>query len=155
MFATGFDALTGSVAIDIEGPDHDDGRALGQGADTLLGLSVAGFPNLFNLQGPGSPGVFVTMVTGIEHQTDWIVDCLRWMRDRGVTRCEAERPRRSGSRRWRRPDLLRSTVDSWYTGANVAGKHRRFMPYIGGSRPTDACAEVADDGYRGRLRRRR
>ncbi len=155
VFATGFDALTGSVvAIDIEGPDGSTmAERWSRGADTLLGLSVAGFPNLFNLQGPGSPGVFVTMVTGIEHQTDWIVDCLAWMRDRNLTRCEAEE---EAQRRWVEvvaeagSRSLRSTVDSWYTGANVAGKHQRFMPYIGGFPAYRlACAEVADGGYRG------
>ena len=155
VFATGFDALTGSVVrIDISG---SDGSTIAEhwstGPDTYLGLGIAGFPNLFNLQGPGSPGVFVTMVTGIEHQTDWIIDCLGWMRDRGLTRCEATA---EAQREWveevdRAASIsLRSQCDSWYTGANVPGKHRRFMPYIGGFPAyRQACADVADDDYRG------
>ncbi|MEM7325786.1 MAG: NAD(P)/FAD-dependent oxidoreductase [Actinomycetota bacterium] len=153
VFATGFDALTGTVVrIDITGPDGEtiaDRWAVGP--DTYLGLSVAGFPNLFNLQGPGSPGVFVTMVTGIEHQTDWIIDHVCWMRDRGITRSEVTEDAQG---RW--GDVvdaaaavsLRSTCDSWYTGANVAGKHRRFMPYIGGFPAyREACATEADADY--------
>ncbi len=155
VFATGFDALTGSVvAIDIRSPD---GTTIAErwrdGPATLLGLAVAGFPNLFNLQGPESPGVLVSMVTGIEHQSDWIIDCLAWMRDRDLTRCEATV---EAQRAWgatvdeAAARSLRSRCDSWYTGANVEGKARRFMPYIGGFPAyRDACAEVADHDYRG------
>ncbi len=155
VFATGFDALTGTVVrIDITGPDGTTiADRWAAGPDTYLGLGIAGFPNLFNLQGPGSPGVFVTMVTGIEHQTDWVVDCLTWMRERGLTRCEATP---EAQQAWvdevdqAASVSLRSQCDSWYTGANVAGKHRRFMPYIGGFPAyRQACAEVAADDYRG------
>ncbi|MDA3038333.1 MAG: NAD(P)/FAD-dependent oxidoreductase [Actinomycetota bacterium] len=155
VFATGFDALTGSVvAIDLAGPDGTTmADRWSNGTDTLLGLSVSGFPNLFNLQGPGSPGVFVTMVTGIEHQTDWIVDCLAWMRSRDLTRCEATA---EAEQRWvaevanAATRSLRPTVDSWYSGANVAGKHRGFMPYIGGFPAyRQACHDVAANNYRG------
>ncbi len=155
VFATGFDALTGSVVrIDITGPAGTTiADRWATGPDTYLGLGIAGFPNLFNLQGPGSPGVFVTMVTGIEHQTDWVVDCLVWMRDRDLTRCEAtlEAQQAWGEEVDRAAAAsLRSQCDSWYTGANVTGKHRRFMPYIGGFPAyRQACAEVADDDYRG------
>ncbi|MEL7155570.1 MAG: NAD(P)/FAD-dependent oxidoreductase [Actinomycetota bacterium] len=155
VFATGFDALTGSVvAIDIAGPDGTTMAEAWSGPPgSYLGLAVAGFPNLFNLQGPGSPGVFVTMVTGIEHQTDWIVDCLAWMRRHGITRCEAtdEAQQQWGDVVDAAAEVsLRSKCDSWYTGANVPGKHRKFMPYIGGFPAyRQACAEVAENDYRG------
>ena len=155
IFATGFDAMTGSVvAIDITGPTGTTmAEAWAQGPETLLGYSVAGFPNLFNMQGPGSPGVFVTMVTGIEHQSDWIVDCLAWMRDRDLTRIEATP---EAQQAW--GDIvdaaaersLRPKCDSWYTGANVPGKHRKFMPYIGGFPAyQDHCATAAANDYDG------
>ena len=155
VFATGFDALTGSVvAIDITGPDGTTmAEAWAGGPATYLGLSVAGFPNLFNMQGPGSPGVFVTMVTGIEHQSEWIIACLEWMREHGHTRIEATE---TSQRRW--GDIvdeaaarsLRSRCDSWYTGANIDGKHRKFMPYIGGFPAyLEQTAQEAAEGYPG------
>jgi len=155
VFATGFDALTGSVvAMDIVGPDGTTvAEAWAGGPSTYLGLSVAGFPNLFNMQGPGSPGVFVTMVTGIEHQSEWIVACLEWMREHGHTRIEAT----EDSQRWwgdivdeAAARSLRSRCDSWYTGANIAGKHRKFMPYIGGFPAyLEHTAREAAEGYSG------
>jgi cation diffusion facilitator CzcD-associated flavoprotein CzcO len=155
VFATGFDALTGSVvAMDIAGPDGttiEEGWS--EGPDNYLGMAVHGFPNLFNTQGPGSPGVFATMVTGIEHQSDWIVDCMDWMRERGVTRVEADLDAQGD---WVKlvhdvaVPSLRSKVPSWYTGANIPGKSQGFMPYIGGF-PTyvETCSSVAADGYEG------
>jgi cation diffusion facilitator CzcD-associated flavoprotein CzcO len=155
VFATGFDALTGSVvAIDIAGPDGTTLRdAWADGPGNYLGMAVSGFPNLFNTQGPGSPGVFATMVTGIEHQSDWIVDCMEWMRDHGHTRIEA---RSDAQSEWGNvvadaaEGSLRSKCDSWYTGSNIPGKHRVFMPYIGGFPAyCDTCSDVAGDDYRG------
>ncbi len=155
VFATGFDAMTGSVvAMDIAGPDGSTIRERwSTGPATYLGLAVHGFPNFFNTQGPGGPGVFATMVTGIEHQTDWIVDCLSWMRAKGYTRLEATSEAQSD---WVRTvaaaaePSLRSKCDSWYTGANIPGKHRVFMPYIGGFPAyVSQCSSVAENDYEG------
>lgn len=155
VFATGFDAMTGSVvAMDIAGPT---GRTIkddwADGAYTFLGMAIHGFPNLFNTQGPGGPGVFVSMVTGIEHQSDWIVDCMSWMREHGHTRIEATA---EAQEEWvtevRRAAALslRPTVDSWYSGANIEGKHREFMPYIGGFQLyRQHCNACSDNGYAG------
>ena len=155
VFATGFDALTGSVvAMDISGPDGSTiKQRWADGPDNYLGMAVNGFPNLFNTQGPGSPGVFATMVTGIEHQSDWIVDCMEWMRRHELTRVEADAAAQSD---WvqvvqEAAELsLRPKADSWYTGANIAGKAQVFMPYIGGF-PTyvNRCSQVADSDYEG------
>lgn len=155
VFATGFDALTGSVVrIDITGATGTTiADAWARGPATYLGLAMAGFPNLFNMQGPGSPGVFVTMVTGIEHQSDWIVDCLTWMRHHGQTRVEAS----VDAQQWwgglvdeAAERSLRSKCDSWYTGANIDGKARKFMPYIGGFPAyLEHTARVAAEGYTG------
>jgi cyclohexanone monooxygenase len=155
VFATGFDAMTGSVvAMDIAGPT---GRTIkddwSDGAYTFLGMAIHGFPNLFNTQGPGGPGVFVSMVTGIEHQGDWIVDCMSWMREHGHTRIEATA---EAQEEWvtevRRAAALsmRPTVDSWYSGANIEGKHREFMPYIGGFQLyRQHCSACSDNNYQG------
>src|SRR6201999_866267 len=85
VLATGFDAMTGSVAkIDIAGRG---GRTLNQkwaeGPKTYLGLMSAGFPNLFIITGPGSPSVLSNMIVSIEQHVDWIADCIAWMRGRG------------------------------------------------------------------------
>jgi cation diffusion facilitator CzcD-associated flavoprotein CzcO len=155
VFATGFDAMTGSVvAMDITGPD---GRTIKEqwsdGPGTYLGLAVNGFPNFFNTQGPGGPGVFATMVTGIEHQSDWIVESLSWMKHKAYTRFDATVDAQTV---WGETvdaaaePSLRSKCDSWYTGANIPGKHRKFMPYIGGFPAYyEKCRQVADNDYEG------
>ncbi len=74
VFATGFDAMTGALAkIDVRGRG---GVSLKQkwsvGPRTYLGITIAGFPNLFLITGPGSPSVFSNMVVSIEQHVDWI-----------------------------------------------------------------------------------
>ncbi len=153
--ATGFDAMTGSVVrMHIQGPDGATIKdRWADGPHNYLGLTIDGFPNLFNLQGPGSPSVFATMVTGIEHQVDWIAQCLSWMRDQGHDRVE---PTTEAVDDWVREvaevaePSLRSKCDSWYIGSNIEGKPRVFMPYIGGfPRYVETCRSVAEDDYRG------
>ena len=95
MFATGFDAVTGAIAaVDIVGRD---GVALrdkwAAGPSTYLGLTVAGFPNLFLITGPGSPSVLSNMVVSIEQHVDWMADCLTHLRD---ARPRCDRTDRSG-----------------------------------------------------------
>ena len=153
--ATGFDAMTGSVTrIRITGLD---GRTIQEkwagGPDNYLGMTVSGFPNMFNMAGPGSPSVLATMVTAAEHHADWIGDCLEWMRDNGKTRIDAKRDAELG---WVKEvnqaaeGSLRSTCNSWYVGSNVPGKARVFMPYIGGFPAYVAkCEAEARSGYKG------
>jgi cyclohexanone monooxygenase len=155
VLATGFDAMTGSVAkIDIVGRD---GRTLNQkwaeGPRTYLGLMSAGFPNLFVITGPGSPSVLSNMIVSIEQHVDWIADCLGYMRGRGLAAVEAER---EAEDKWVAhvnevaSGTLYPQANSWYMGANVPGKPRIFMPYIGGVGPyRQICNEVAAKGYEG------
>ena len=155
VFATGFDAMTGTLKrIDIRGRDglllRDAWEA---GPRTYLGLAVNGFPNLFTITGPGSPSVLTNMMPSIEQHVEWVSDCLEALRGRGATVIEAERAAQDG---WvgHVNDLadasLRSTCSSWYVGANIAGKPRVFMPYIGGYPAYAArCAEIAAAGYEG------
>ena len=155
VFATGFDAMTGALAkIAIRGRR---GAALTQkwseGPRTLLGLAIAGFPNLFTITGPGSPSVLTNMLPSIEQHVDWIADCLGYMRDRGAARIEAN-PDAEDAWVARVNNLadasLRSTTDSWYLGANIPGKPRVFMPFIGGFPAyVQTCEEVAANGYAG------
>ncbi|MBR0756891.1 NAD(P)/FAD-dependent oxidoreductase [Bradyrhizobium jicamae] len=155
VLATGFDAMTGSVAkIDISGRG---GQTLNQkwaeGPRTYLGLMTSGFPNLFVITGPGSPSVLSNMIVSIEQHVDWISDCLAYMRANALEMMEAER---AAEDKWvaHVNEVASATLypqaDSWYMGANIPGKPRIFMPYIGGVGPyRQICNEVAAKGYEG------
>ncbi len=155
VLATGFDAMTGSVAkIDIRGRN---GRTLNQkwadGPKTYLGLMSEGFPNLFIITGPGSPSVLSNMIVSIEQHVDWIADCLAFMRGRGLTSMEASRV---AEEQWvsHVNEVAHMTLypqaNSWYMGANIPGKPRIFMPYIGGVGVyRGICNGVAAKGYEG------
>ena len=153
VFATGFDAMTGALlAIDIKGLDGLEFRdAWAEGPKAYLGLAVAGFPNMFIVTGPGSPSVLSNMINSIEQHVEWIDACIAYMREHGFTRIAADAATQED---W--VTHVREVADktlfpraaSWYMGANIPGKPRVFMPYIGaGYRRT--CAEVAAEGYRG------
>ncbi len=155
VFATGFDAMTGTLnAIDIRGRGgkrlRDKWAAV---PHNYLGLTISGFPNLFTITGPGSPSVFTNMIPAIEQHVDWIADLFAHMRAKGFSRIEASA---DAEKKWvahvaeAGAPSLRSHCDSWYLGANIEGKPRIFTPYIGGV-PVYAkiCEDVAADGYRG------
>jgi cyclohexanone monooxygenase len=155
VMATGFDAMTGALtAVDIRGR----GRVAladkwSDGPRTYLGLSVAGFPNLFTMTGPGSPSVLSNMRVSIEQHVDWIAACIRYLDERGMRSIEASP---AAEEDWVRhvAEVGEPTVfsqgNSWYVGANVPGKPRVFMPYIGGvPLYRETCADVAAQGYRG------
>jgi cyclohexanone monooxygenase len=154
-FATGFDAMTGALlSIDISvdgGPRLRDKWA--HGPRTYLGLMTAGFPNLFMITGPGSPSVKSNMVASIEQHVDWIADCLQHMADKAIRRIEADEGAENG---WvdHVNEVAEATLypqaNSWYNGANIAGKPRVFMPYVAGlDKYRKICDEVAADDYRG------
>jgi cyclohexanone monooxygenase len=155
VLATGFDAMTGSVAkIDIRGRN---GQTLNQkwaeGPKTYLGLMSAGFPNLFIITGPGSPSVLSNMIVSIEQHVDWIADCVAYMRDNGLEAMEANK---DAEDKWVAHvnevayTTLYPQANSWYMGANVPGKPRIFMPYIGGVGPyRQICNDLAAKGYEG------
>ncbi|HZG90729.1 MAG TPA: alpha/beta hydrolase fold domain-containing protein [Pseudonocardia sp.] len=155
VYATGFDAMTGAiVGVDITGRD---GRTLKErwadGPHTYLGLLTAGFPNLFLVTGPQSPSVLSNMAVSIEQHVDWIADCLRDLRAGGFTTIE---PTTTAEEGWGRHNAdcaaltLHPSANSWYMGANVPGKPRVFLPYIGGVDAYRAVAdEVREHGYLG------
>jgi len=155
VFATGFDAMTGTLMrIDIRGRN---GQALREaweaGPRTYLGLAMNGFPNLFIITGPGSPSVFTNMIPAIEQHVEWITDCLVGLRDDGKAVIEADLAAQDG---WvehvnlTAETNLRSHCSSWYIGANIEGKPKVFMPYIGGYPAYRAkCDAVAAQGYEG------
>ena len=155
VLATGFDAMTGAILkIDPRGLGGTRlSEAWSNGPQTYLGLAVAGFPNLFTVTGPTSPSVFTNMLASIEQHVNWITDCIGHLRQAGRSRVEAlpeaQRAWMAHHEEVARP-TIRAQSDSWYTGANIAGKPRVLMPYIGGF-PAYAgkCAEVAARGYDG------
>lgn len=155
VFATGYDAMTGALTkMDIRG---QDGLSLKDkwtdGPASYLGLTINGFPNLFTINGPGSPSVLVNMVTGIEHHVDWITGCMTHMRDGGTQAIEAEKDAEDGWVTHNREigdKSIRSKGNSWYVGANIPGKPRVFMPYVGGYPAYDEkCRQVVANGYEG------
>jgi cyclohexanone monooxygenase len=155
VFATGFDAMTGAMKeIDIH---TDAGLSIQQkwehGPRTYLGIMIAGFPNLFMITGPQSPGVKSQMILSCEQHVDWIADCLQFLHARGISRIEAEQDAEDA---WVRHNnevanrTLYPQANSWYVGANIPGKPRIFMPYVGGvTAYKKRCDEVAANGYQG------
>ena len=155
VFATGFDAMTGAMKeIDIR---TDVGMTIEEkwahGPRTYLGLMMAGFPNLFMITGPQSPGVKSQMILACEQHVDWIADCLAYLRKNGLHRIEAE-PAAEDAWVEHNNEVADSTLyplaNSWYVGANIPGKPRIFMPYVGGvTAYKKKCDEVAAAGYEG------
>jgi cyclohexanone monooxygenase len=155
VLATGFDAMTGSVAkIELRGRN---GQTLNQkwaeGPRTYLGVMSAGFPNLFIITGPGSPSVLSNMIVSIEQHVDWIADCIGYMRERDLDAMEASKDAEDN---WvAHVNEVASTTlypqaNSWYMGANIPGKPQIFMPYIGGVGVyRQICNDVAAKGYEG------
>jgi len=155
VFATGFDAMTGAMKeIDIRTDAGLSVRAKWEGGPrTYLGIMMAGFPNLFMITGPQSPGVKSQMILACEQHVDWIADCLQYLRDRGLTCIEAELDAEDS---WVQHNnevadrTLYPLANSWYVGANIPGKPRVFMPYVGGvTAYKKKCDEVAAKGYEG------
>ena len=155
VFATGFDAMTGSlVAVDVQGTGGVTLKeAWADGPMTYLGVATAGFPNFHTITGPQSPSVLSNMMVSIEQHVDWIADLVAYMRDQGYRSIEATPEAQTG---WVEHSLelgeatLYPKANSWYMGANVPGKPRVFLPYIGGCGPyRDKCDEVAANGYEG------
>jgi cation diffusion facilitator CzcD-associated flavoprotein CzcO len=155
VFATGFDAMTGTFnKMDIEGRDGVKLKDKWEhGPLTYLGVATAGFPNLFMITGPGSPSVLSNMPVSIEQHVEWISDAIEHMRSDAIDVIEAE-PDAEAAWVAHVNDIASQTMfmlaDSWYLGANIPGKPRVFMPYPGGVGPyRQKCNEVAEAGYAG------
>ena len=154
VYATGFDAMTGALnRIDIRGRNGASLREKwAAGPRTYLGLQVAGFPNLFTITGPGSPSVLTNMLFSIEQHVEWIADCIAYLRDRDLTVIEAAEEAETA---WvahvneMAGQTLFTHCNSWYLGANVPGKPRVFMPYLGFPDYVARCNEVVAGGYEG------
>ena len=156
VFATGFDAMTGSLLkMDIQGRHGVTLQNTWQaGPLNYLGLQVPGFPNMFTVTGPGSPSVLCNMPPAIEHHVEWITNCIEHLQKNKLDFIEASQ---DASESWvatvnaaANETLLPQAKHSWYLGANVPGKPRVFMPYPGGFlRYRTTCDEVVNKGYAG------
>ena len=151
ILATGFDAMTGALnAIDIRNGDHALRDKWEHGPRTYLGLMSAGFPNLFTITGPQSPGVLSNMVTSIEQHVGFVSHVLEYLRDHGYDRIDAE-PEAEDAWVTATNDLANMTIfpmaASWYMGANVPGKQRIFMPFVGGVGLYRQIAEGVEAGH--------
>ncbi|HET6735930.1 flavin-containing monooxygenase [Mycobacterium sp.] len=158
VYATGFDAMTGALTrIDIRGRDGLSLRAFWGSAGPLsyLGLAVAGFPNLFIVQAPGSPSAATNFVAALEQHVEWIGDCVAYLRSNGYRTIEALP---EAQREWIEHTtslvaptvLVHPTCNSWYNGGNVPGKKRMYMGYTAGiPEYRRRCDEIADAGYTG------
>jgi cyclohexanone monooxygenase len=156
VLAIGFDAMTGALTrVNITG--RGDAKLTDHwktGPKTYLGLAISEFPNLFVITGPGSPSVFANMVTSIEQHVDWIADCISAVKRTGHLTIEATKLAEEnwfahvndvGSR-----TRLALANNSWYVGANVPGKPRFVMPYMGGAATyMQEIERVAQDNYAG------
>jgi cyclohexanone monooxygenase len=155
VYATGFDAMTGAIlGIHIKGRGGIELRAEWEaGPRTYLGLSSAGFPNMYMITGPGSPSVLSNMIISIEQHVDWIADLMGYMREHELGCIEADVAAQDG---WVEhvnevaDTTLFPLANSWYLGANVPGKARVFMPYVGGvGAYAEKCREVVANDYEG------
>jgi cation diffusion facilitator CzcD-associated flavoprotein CzcO len=158
IYATGFDAMTGALTrMEVRGRGGVLLRDVWaqQGPVSLLGLQVAGFPNLFTVQGPGAPAAATNFVAALEQHVEWISDCIADLKARGVRTIEAQP---SAQSEWieHTTELVAPTVlvhpscNSWYNGGNVPGKKRMYMGYVGGiPEYRRRCDEIAATGYAG------
>lgn len=157
VFATGYDGMTGPLMkIDIRGKDGvslKEKWAGGANVRTYLGIANAGFPNFFMITGPESPSVLGNMPVAIEQHVEWISDCIEHLRKYNIDTIEAKvDAEENWSKHCREvaDATLYTKTESWYTGANIAGKPRGFLIYVGGYAPyRQICNQVAAKGYEG------
>jgi cation diffusion facilitator CzcD-associated flavoprotein CzcO len=154
VLATGFDAVSGSM-LKLN-PKGRNGLRLeekwNERFETYLGTTVAGFPNLFMIHGPGSPGVFFTMPLGAERQMEWVGNCILHLRENGLGAIESTP---DAEALWDKEvneiadHTLYPLTNSWYMGANIPGKPRQFVGHLRGSQYFERLVAVAEAGYEG------
>jgi cation diffusion facilitator CzcD-associated flavoprotein CzcO len=158
IYATGFDAMTGALTrMDIRGRDGMSLREFwaSEGPLSYLGLAVAGFPNLFIVQAPGSPSAATNFVAALEQHVEWIGDCIAYLRTNDYRTIDALP---DAQREWIEHTtslvaptvLVHPTCNSWYNGGNVPGKKRMYMGYTAGiPEYRRRCDQIAAAGYTG------
>ena len=154
VLATGFDAISGTLLR--LNPKGRGGVSLKEKwasrFDNYLGITIADFPNLFLIHGPGSPSVLYNMPLGAERETEWIGECVRYLRENNLGAIE---PKPDAEKKWDQEitelanETLYPLTDSWYTGANIPGKPRQFCVHLGGPQYFKRITDVAAKGYDG------
>ena len=135
--ATGFDAVTGALKrIDVEGVDGIKLRDKWQeGPTSYFGFLVAGFPNLFMIHGPLSPGALSQMITSGEWQVNFAASAIDDLEKDGYSRIDTTE---EAEQNWSAEvngaasHTVHNLADSWYNGKNIDGKKGGFMIYVGG-----------------------
>ncbi|ADB62698.1 cyclohexanone monooxygenase (plasmid) [Haloterrigena turkmenica DSM 5511] len=155
VFATGFDAVTGTFEqLNIQGRNGIDlEEKWDAGPRTHLGLAVHGFPNMFMVTGPQSPSVLTNMTVAIEQHVEWISDCIEYMLDNDYSFIE---PTEEAENEWNEHNdevvdqTLFDQANSWYRGDNIPGKESTFLIYPGGLIAyNEKCDEVVENDYEG------
>ena len=155
VFATGFDTVTGTlIKMNLRGKDGISLAGKWQdGPRAYLGLCTSGFPNLFMITGPGTPGILTNFPVCIEQNVNWIADAMSHMREMNKNEIEASK---DAEAQWVHDiaevaeTTLFPTIDSWYMNSNLPGKPRVFTAYFNGMPAyAEICAEVAKSGYKG------
>ena len=154
VLATGFDAISGSM-LRLDPVGRGGVRLKERWHDRFhnyLGMTIAGFPNLFMIHGPGSPGVLYNMPLGAERQIGWIGELVRHLEKTGAGAVE---PTPASEAAWDAEvaGIANATLfprtKSWWTGANIEGKPRYFSAYLAGSIYYQRLAGFAAEGYAG------
>ena len=155
IFATGFDALTGSiVSLNIKGKKNLKLKTYWRkGPKTFLGLLVPNFPNLFIIQGPGSPSVLTNVPVQIEQHVEWIANCINFLEKNKKKNIETTI---KTAKKWNKEiinsvnkSLFMKAKNSWYKGDNIPGKHKIFLPYPGGMpKYRKICDKVEKSKYK-------
>lgn len=155
IYATGFDAFTGSLLKpDIIGRDGVQLRdKWSAGPISFLGLAVQSFPNMFIIVGPGSPSLLSNVLLSSEEQIDWLTALFEHCRQNAIGEVEASA---EAEQDWvehvnaRAQETLYVKTPSYYMGAEMPGKPQVFMPYSGGVRGYRRILEkTAASGYEG------
>jgi cyclohexanone monooxygenase len=153
IFATGFDAVTGNFTrIDFQGRNGVKmGDHWAKGPRAFLGLSAAGFPNMFSLYGP--PGPFTNQPPAIEWQAEWVAKAIQYAKAHNIdvieATPEAEQAWLDECKRIEEMTLFHK-IDWWVSGANIPGKAKAVSFYMGGfGEYMKHARESASQGYKG------
>ena len=154
VLATGYDAITGKLTrLNPKGRGGVElVTAWNKRFFTYLGVAIPGFPNFFMVHGPQSPSVLYNMPYGGEMECDWIRDCIAYLRDNNMASIE---PATGVDDAWTKnvEEAAKQTLfhgtDSWYSGANIEGKHRQFIVHLGGPEYFKHLRQIADKNYEG------
>lgn len=155
IFATGFDAVTGALlSLNPVGTRGTLREHWADGPKAYMGLSIAGFPNMFVIAGVGTATVVTAILPTIEHNVQWITKAIDFVRQRGLTSLvaseEAESDWMDLCGRLAEGSIFMATK-TWQNGRNIEGKNSGFMAYAGGVgeyiRKADAAAAVGYAGF--------